>query len=366
MEDSFEVISNAKPLGKLVFAALSRNPATHSVYLLYARLLFEADTRSTLTNQELADSLGFGLAQVKRMLRLLRRLGLVSISTDRRDRVIVVTTHYLIDDNRLPRVLELIASGRILLDLKEGTVTDSKTGRQFDAEQLRLRLLGDPRLLEELRLLEEPGLLQEPPAAVPAADLSSMAATTSEASCRNDSGVATTLQNVSERVVINRSRNTKRPSTSTRINKLLTESFYSKDKMPISKGYHLPLSGFDPKKDPYQPDVEAVQEYANAVLKTEHSVYAPDGGVGERYGVILRALHHFGYTIDQLKKAIDTVPNHHYWSKSGVKDLAKLFRKDSNIDQLVNYVPPTNLKADTRHLEMRAIYGPKTVTTEEF
>lgn len=138
--------------------------------------------------------------------------------------------------------------------------------------------------------------------------------------------------------------------------------------MPLNS-YHLPLAGFDKTKDPYKTDIESIQAHANEVLGTEQSVYGRDEKINERYGIILRALHHFGFTVDQLKLAINNAKNHHYWgtSASNVKDLIKLFRKEANIGELVEYSgSPKNAKVDMRHLENRAIYGDKTVTTFEF
>jgi hypothetical protein len=139
--------------------------------------------------------------------------------------------------------------------------------------------------------------------------------------------------------------------------------------MPLSDKHNLPIRGFKAEKDPYREDVEAVQEYANQILGTAHKVYGAEKKINERYGIILRALHHFGFTVDQLKLAIDNAKNHHYWGSnaSNVKDLIKLFRKEANIGELVGYTGgPLNAKADLRHLENRAIYGDKVVETFEF
>src|SRR3954464_11656195 len=115
MSEPFELFKDLQPVEGLVFNALSRNSAYHGVLLLYLKLLRDSDGRAS-SNEQIGISLGVSEAWVKRNLRLLRKLGLVTVDGARQTRTLLVTTHYSTFDDRLPRVFKGIESGRVVLE----------------------------------------------------------------------------------------------------------------------------------------------------------------------------------------------------------------------------------------------------------
>lgn len=372
MAEDFELFKDLQPVDGLVFDSLSRNSAYWGVLMLYLKLLRDADGRLR-SNKQLASFLGTSEATIKRNLRLLRKLGLVAVDGARQTRTLLVTTHYSTLDDRLPRVLKGIASGRVVLE--EGRVIDAKTEREFDAETLRLRVMGDPKVMGDPTITGDPTVIGDPTTAVETESVTPSEQTSLGLSSQNGSTPVLAEREFSHiSSSYNRSRSTKN-SISTRINKTLCMGeFYNATETDKKSPYWLPVtadylplkSRFNPGNDPFRAAVEAVQAHANETFGVKHSVFDGAGRPNERYGILFRALSHYSFTEDQLKAGIDNTLKHHFWSTTNVRDTLKLFRKLDTAEDLVNYRAPLHQKVDMRHLELREVRGPKIISDFEF
>jgi biotin operon repressor len=366
MSDVFELIKDLQPVEGLVFEALIGKPAYHSLLLLYQQLLRHSDGR-VWSNKQIADSMGMSETVVKRGLRILRRLGLIVIDGDRKTRLLIAMTHYSTTDDRMPRVLKGISNGRVILELETGRVVDTKTDREFDAEHLKLRVVGAPMGRVRPKVVDDPGVVGDPSLADESDLVTASEQTSLELHRQNGSTpvLATPEFSISSSS-FNRSRSTK-SSISTPINKSILEGeFYrpaETDKknpywLPVTAD-HLPLnSKFKTQHDPFRADIEAAQAYANERFGIKHTLLDGAGKQNERYGVLFRALNHFGFTLEDLKRGLDNVLKHHYWAGTNVRDTTKLFRNLATAEELINYKAPLNQKTDLRHLDLREVRGP--------
>ena len=130
---------------------------------------------------------------------------------------------------------------------------------------------------------------------------------------------------------------------------------YAPDHIPVTQ-LGLPSADFDPRRDPFRPDVEAVQEYANQLFGTAHGSYAASGKANDRYKRIHRQLHWHKRSVDDLRLALDECKADQWWREKGIVDTETIFRTDKNVQQWLdrgqgNTRRPAPNARDTRHLE---------------
>lgn len=338
-----------------VLDALAAHKGTHILWVLYSYLRREAAREGMMSHAQLAKQLDLTTAYVSAAFRTLEKIGLVVIR-EGGTRELTVRSHTV--DGRLIKLLQLIQKGAVRIEVKNAVVRHWKSSRDVD---YRASVLNDaPTPVDKTGLESRLQSGVEACADAGADELTTDTVTTSAdlQSVDEESGV----DDSSHRHYMwldNKSRNstTGVKGISTRRN---TGPEMYDPKAPKKHPNWLPVTvdflpvkdGFDPKRDPYRADIEAIQAYANDSWNTSHGLYGAAGAPNERYGVIFRCLHHFGFSVDVLKKAIDTVETHDFWGPSKVRNLSNLFRKQSTIERLIDYDPPANLKYDRRALDM--------------
>lgn len=352
------------PIQGLVVRALSSRAPYHSTLVLYFRLLTDADAGAARRLQDYADLLGVGLSTVRRSVRALRLLGLLRGST--------VTTYS--GDHRVDSTLEWLESGKLVLDLAAGTLTTVKTGKLVDLSELDLNIARVSPMTRGATL----GVIHDTQRVThdtrshnvscmtldAEGEVVDVSATTATASVVNEP------KEGSERVMDDTLPENKKVSIVSiqGVEVLDTERgpkpMYLPDKLPL-KSSGLAKAEFDPARDPFRPVLERVQAYANEKLGTRHDLLDALGKPRDRYRQLLRALVVYGYTEEQLRKAIDGVLVDAYWRETGVKDTGTLFKAESTIQSLLSPKASRPFqKADTRHVECAAL--PEGVVADSF
>lgn len=351
------------PIQGLVVRALASRASYHSTLTFYFRLLVDADAGVSRDLTDYADLLGMSVMTVRRATKALRLLGLLRGAT--------VTTYS--GDARLDATLEWLEAGKLVLDLVAGTLTTVKTGKLVDLRELDLNLARVSSMTRQTLgvtsdtssvtsdTLSDKVTLVIHDAAGTAVDVSPATVTTSLVSQPNEG---------SESNMGDTSPKNKKVSTvsiqgvEVQNTERGPKPLYLPNRLPL-KSSGLAKAEFDPARDPFRPVLERIQDYANAKLGTKHDLLDALGKPRDRYRQALRALVVYGYTEEQLKRAIDGVLVDAYWRETGVKDIGTLFKAESTIQSLL--APKASRpfqRADTRHVECAAL--PEGVVADSF
>lgn len=337
------------PVRGPVIAALSRKAATHGALVLYFRLLLDAELDRRPTFAEQGKALGITERQVKRLMRVLKRLGLVRNAG---------THHYPIThtaDRAQGQILKLLMSGELEIDVQQGTVGKAGFLVDLSAGPLAVAYIGTTKSLWGTSKSLSVPLSDKRDLVVPVAthELAAVNAT-GVAVCSvcqaTEVGEGDLVVPISEKHRVYRVVNTQGVEVrdtalnaadtardeKTPVRVVKEKGPYDPAKLPL-KTDGLPKASFDPERDPYRAQVVEVQAYADAVFgrKAPTKLVNVLGQPTDAYKQLLRALAVFGFTVEECKQAIDGVLVDSWWAERGIRETATIFRKEPNVRRLL-------------------------------
>lgn len=382
--------------------ALTRQNKTHGVLALYLRLLLDADEKAPpRTVAELGEMVGVSSRTAARVLRVLRKLGVVRDAGE----FLIVVTHTA--DRRIIKALEGISEDRGVIDVVEGIIKAVDSDKVFDYPLMlttdthgrgttdthgsgggttdtygsglegltptpATHVLGTedevwqgkPRRVRTYPISIDQQSADHPSLTVKNPHIYKSRSTV----VLNTSRSTSTRRNTNHLITIENSTPNTELETSTPNPELeiAPKAKWAVEEIPVTADKLPHNKLFDPFRDPFQADIESVVGYANEKLGTRYSLYSATGAPNDRYRVVFRCFYHFGLSAVDLKKAVDNIPRHDYWGPRKVRDLLKLFREQSNCEGLVNYVAPDADPRDRRALDCAPVAAGRIVISEEF